>query len=326
MQPQAREISLLEGIKPELGRVEEEMYRLLKTDDRLLAESSTHLLKGGGKRLRPALVILSAGLFGPISDAVISVAAAAEIIHMATLVHDDVVDDAGTRRGIPTINARWSADLSILLGDYLFATAFSTLAATGDNRVVRIMADVVFQMCSGEIRQMEEEFDARQSEEDYLRRIEQKTAYFIAECCHLGGLLGGASDAEAQALRRYGNGLGMGFQIVDDILDFQANVATLGKPVGSDLRSGVITLPVIHALVRSDDADLIRSIITKRSIGDEEVEQVTRALEAAGSFDYAYRLALKYVRDARESLASLPQVPTLKTLETLTEFVLKRDF
>jgi len=245
---------------------------------------------------------------------------------MATLVHDDVVDDAGTRRGIPTINARWSADLSILLGDYLFATAFSTLAATGDNRVVRIMADVVFQMCSGEIRQMEEEFDVQQSEEDYLRRIEQKTAYFIAECCRIGGLLGGASEAEAQALRRYGNGLGMGFQIVDDILDFQANVATLGKPVGSDLRSGVITLPVIHALVRSGDADLIRSIITSRSIGDVEVKQVTRALEAAGSFDYAYRLALKYVRDARESLASLPQVPTLKTLETLTEFVLKRDF
>lgn len=319
------EYPFLVGIRPGLNRVEEEIHRALQAEDRPIEEVSTHLLRAGGKRLRPALVLLSGQIYGASEDVLVSVAASAELIHTATLVHDDTVDKAELRRGMPTVNAGWGDHIAILMGDYLFARAFSVLAATGDNRAVRIMADVVFHMCMGEIDQWSHTFDPDQDELAYLERINKKTGHFIAECCRIGGLLGGASEQEQKALRDFGYGIGMGFQIIDDILDLTASAERLGKHIGSDLRSGVVTLPVLYALTHSPQRRRIAEVIQGREVGDREVAEVRTLIERCGGFHYAYRMAERYTTHARRCLDLVPDTPAREALEAMAEYLMQRD-
>lgn len=317
---------LFAEVRDDLRQVEEQLYALLEGEDPDLQELATHLLRGGGKRLRPALVLLSAKMFRYHPVRVIPVAAAVELIHMATLVHDDVVDGATLRRGVPTVNARWGSRTSVLLGDFLFARAFSTLAATGDNRVVQIMADVVLRMSQGELQQLGAAFDLGRSEEEYLDQIDKKTATFIGECCRLGALLGEAGEDQVEALRRFGYCIGMGFQIVDDILDLAGDERELGKPRGTDLRSGVLTLPVLHALRQEGRSGPIRRRLEAGPPGNGAVEEIARLVGLSGSFEYAYARARAYIDQARGWLARLPAGPIRDRLDAIAEFVGTRRF
>ncbi len=319
-------VDLFSEIESDLPRVEAVIERALDTTDSLVKEVSTHLLRAGGKRLRPAMVLLSAKMGHYSLKHLLPVAAAVELIHMATLVHDDVVDASMVRRGLATVNARWSNAVSVLTGDYLFARAFSMLAAVGDPRVVQIMADVVYEMSTGELQQMSGSSDLDQGQADYFERIRKKTAVFIAESCRLGAVLSGAGEAQEMALYGYGLGVGMGFQIIDDILDFVASERQLGKPVGSDLRGGVVTLPVILALRAPARAGELVELLAQKTLGDREIARVTRILQESGAMEEAYREATAYIMQAKSHLVSLPNVPARRTLLSVADFVLAREF
>jgi heptaprenyl diphosphate synthase len=288
-------------------------------------EVITHLLKAGGKRLRPALVFLAAR-FGPLTKSRLEVGAAVELIHMATLAHDDVIDEAVVRRGQPTVHARWNERIAILAGDYLFARAFSLLASTGDNRLVRLMAAVVQTLCEGEIDQNVAVRRGEVPDEAvYLERVGKKTASLIAESCRVGALVAGAEDGVADALWRFGYALGVSFQIIDDILDFTGDTLGFGKVPGGDLRSGVITLPVIHALRTSPEAPRLRELVGQPDLSDEDMTFVQHTLAASGSFHYATQVAEEYIEAARAALGSLPDGETREVLAQMADFVLARQ-
>ncbi len=319
-------VSLFSEIERDLPRAEQYIEEALASQDPLLVEISTHLLKAGGKRLRPALVMLAAKVHRYDLDKILPAATAVELIHMATLVHDDVVDHSRLRRGRPTVNAKWSDGYSVLVGDYLFARAFQLLADTGDNRLVRVMADVVYQMSTGEIQQAATAFQVDQTVDDYYDRIAKKTALFLSESCRLGGLVSGAPEPRLEALTQYGYGLGMGFQIVDDILDFTATAPTLGKPIGSDLRAGILTLPVLHALTTSPRAATLREIVESRAVGDAEAQEASAIVRENGSLQYAYQTAHNFIQKAKDHLAQLPPGPAVTNLAVVADFVVDRAF
>ena len=319
-------LDVFSSIAVDLRQVEAAIEEALATRDTMLSEVSTHLLRAGGKRIRPALVILASKFPGVGLDRTVPVAVAVELIHMATLVHDDVVDNATLRRGRPTVNAKWSNQVSVLAGDYLFAKSFSILAQTGSPRVVQIMADTVYEMSRGELAQIASYFQLDQTEADYYERIAQKTGYLIAECCRLGGVVAGVSEPEIQALYDYGMGVGLSFQIADDLLDFYGSAATVGKPVCGDLKIGILTLPVIHALQHSQHSDELRAIIATQHITDDDVRRVKEILEAAGSFAYARHKADEHLARAVEALNRVPNLATRTALQTLADFVINRQF
>lgn len=328
-QPLAARVKTLDifsAIADDLRQVETAIEEALATEDTMLDEVSTHLLHAGGKRIRPALVLLASKFPGAQLHRVIPVAVAVELIHMATLVHDDVVDKATVRRGMPTVNAKWSNQVSVLTGDYLFAKSFSILAQTGNNRVVQIMADVVNEMSRGELAQMASYFQVDQTEEQYYKRIAQKTGYLIAECCRLGGAVAGAEERQVQALYNYGMGVGLSFQIADDLLDFHGSAAKVGKPVAGDLKTGILTLPVIHALKHSAHSDELRALIQTREIKENDVDRVKAILEDAGSFAYAREKADFHLASAVGELDNLPELATRMGLQVLADFVINRQF
>jgi heptaprenyl diphosphate synthase len=328
-QPLAAHVKALDifsAIADDLRQVEIAIEEALATSDALLSEVSTHLLRAGGKRIRPALVLLTSKFPGFQLSRVVPVAVAAELIHTATLVHDDVVDKADLRRGMPTVNAKWSNQISVLTGDYLFAKGFSLLAQTGNTRVVQIMAGVVYEMSRGELAQIASYFQVDQTEEQYYERIAQKTGYLLAECCRLGGIVGGAEEAQVQALYNYGMGVGLSFQIADDLLDFHGSAAKVGKPVCGDLKTGILTLPVIHALKHSPDAAELKAVIETRTITDADIARVKEILEAAGSFAYAREKADDHLARAVAELDHIPELATRSGLQVLADFVINRQF
>lgn len=319
-------LDVFSAIADDLRQVETAIEAALSTRETMLADVSTHLLRAGGKRIRPALVILASRFPGVELSRVIDVAVAVELIHMATLVHDDVVDNASLRRGRPTVNAVWNNQVSVLTGDYLFAKSFTLLADTGNNQVVRLMSEVVREMSQGELAQIASYFDLNQTEEDYFKRIAQKTGYLIAEACRLGALMAGAGEEQVRAVYEYGMGVGLSFQIADDLLDYFGDQGTVGKPVCGDLKIGILTLPVIHALRHSPDREILREIIATRAIGDAEVARVKEILEAAGSFEYARQRAREHIDGAVRSLEGAPTLTTRPALKTLADFVVNRKF
>ena len=304
-------------VRPVLDLVDAFIVRELSRHGELMGEMSKHLL-GGGKRLRPALVVLCGGMFGAEVDRMVPVAAAAEIIHMATLVHDDLIDDTSTRRGLQAVHARWGARASVLAGDHLFAKGFSILAAEGDPEVVRLMSDVVSVTCAGEVDELQAQWDVNGSEEAYLKRIRAKTGHFIAQCCALGAVLGRAAPGAAAAAAAYGADIGTCFQLVDDLLDFTADEGVLGKPVGSDLRGGVYTLPVVLALAGAAGPAL-RQLLVRRPVDDLLVSEVKGLLQSSGALAHAAGRALAMARHAQGVLDRLPAGMHRELLHHLAE-------
>lgn len=322
----AQPLDIFATIADDLRHVEGAIEDALSTRQDMLEEVSTYLLRAGGKRIRPALILLTSKFPGAQLARITPVAVAVELIHMATLVHDDVVDKATVRRGMPTVNAKWSNQVSVLTGDYLFARAFSILAQTGDTRVVGILANVVFEMSRGELAQINSYFQADQTEAQYYERISQKTGYLLAECCRLGGIVGGADEEQIQALYNYGMGFGLSFQIADDLLDFHGNAAKVGKPVCGDLKTGILTLPVIHGLNHSPYGQELQTIIASRNISDSDITRIKSILEEAGSFAYARQMALAHLAAAKTELDRVPELETGPGLKVLADFVINRQF
>jgi heptaprenyl diphosphate synthase len=278
-----------------------------------------HLLRAGGKRLRVALTFLGAG-FGdrdPSRTAdVQKLAAAIELTHLATLHHDDIIDEADTRRGVPSVNANWTNTLAVLSGDYLFAKS-SQMAAEVGGEVPGVLAATIAALCEGQIKEIEWAFRLDRSPEDYLHVIERKTARLLSAAAYLGARVGGAVLPVANTLEQFGTAFGIAFQVADDLLDFLGDEMETGKPAGTDLKEGVYTLPLLHAIgQRSEVAELVRS--------DGDLSGVVQALHETGSFRYARSVAERYASDAREAARLLPDVPERKALETLVDFVLRR--
>lgn len=303
-------------VEPGLAAVEALLHASLGSDVPAVAAMGAHLL-GGGKRLRPALVLLSGGAVGAPLERLVPVAAACELTHMATLVHDDVVDDSDRRRGLPTVHAKWGVPMSVLIGDHLFARGFALLAAQGDPAVVRVMSDVVSATCSGEIDELACQWDTETvSPEGYMRRVRGKTGRFIQECCGLGALVARAPAAWSEALLTYGAEVGDCFQVVDDLLDLTAEPEVLGKPTGSDLRSGVYTLPVVLALRGPGGAEL-RRLLQQRPVADGTVAAVRDILERTGALRHAGAVACAMAGRAQAALGALPDSPQRDALHAL---------
>jgi geranylgeranyl pyrophosphate synthase len=282
------------------------------------------LLASGGKRVRPAPALLAARLFDAAPSQAVSLGAALEMLHTATLVHDDLIDGSLLRRGLPTLNAQWTPGATVLTGDFLFARAAELAAETDSVRVMSVFARTLMVIVNGEINQM---FVGRgqASREGYLERIYAKTASLFAAAAEAGAILGDADDRAIDAMRLFGSEMGMAFQIVDDVLDFTADQERLGKPVGSDLRQGLFTLPVLYYLERHPDDRDVAALLNGRSGDGERVARVVAAVRASGAIDEALDEARAYVARAQAALRPMPDNTYRRALSDLADYFVSRN-
>jgi octaprenyl-diphosphate synthase len=319
---------IFEPIRADLEKVDEEFARHVQSRVQLIPQIGQYIRTSGGKRMRPAVLLMAARLSGYTGDRSILYAAVVEFIHTATLVHDDIIDDADLRRGRLAVHSRWGNDITVLLGDYLYIKSMA-LALTHDTLdIVRLLCDVTLKMIEGELYQLTKNGDADITEEEHFDIMRRKTAYLFGGCAQIGGLLGTVSKDQEQALREYGFNLGMAFQLVDDLLDYTGDEQTVGKPLGSDLREGKVTLPLIH-LQRQDKggsgAQIIRDVITSRQVTETQWSDLKRNLRDHASIDYAYRKAVEFADRAETHLYTFPSSPERDALLSLPDYVLSRD-
>lgn len=320
-------LELFYDIRHELEVVENDLREVVQANSQILTETSTHLLNAGGKRLRPALVLFSARFYNYNMEKVLPLAVALELSHMASLVHDDVVDASMTRRGNPTVKAIWGNNISTHIGSYLFAKSLMLIARYKEiPQIFEVLSDTSVKMCEGELQQISFSFDVHQSLKSYFYRIKRKTALLIAASAQLGAVACGAPRRIYLPLRRYGYNIGMAFQITDDILDVVAKESQLGKPIGSDLRQGIITLPVLHALARSEKKDHLVKLVCKVDKSEDEVKEALDIVRSCGAIDYSFEIARKFILKAKAELKALPDIPTRITLSMVADFVGIRQF
>lgn len=282
-----------------------------------------HLLNSGGKRIRPTVALLVGGMLGAPRNFTITLAAAVELLHTATLVHDDVIDGSLLRRGSPTLNARWSPGATILTGDFIFARAAKLAAEAESIEVMKLFAKTLSTIVNGEITQM---FISKGlvNREDYYTRIYAKTASLFELCTVAPVFLADGDEATIAAMKRYGYEVGMAFQIVDDILDFTSDQNDLGKPVASDLRQGLVTLPALHYLEKNPgDADL-QKVIEDRIVSEETLLKVVEAIRSSGAIESAMEEARQFVMRGLAALEGMPNTPERKALEGVARFVVDR--
>ena len=325
-------ISLFEPLAAELDRVERKMREPAHPEYPQLTAVLSSLLDSGGKRLRPALALLAGRLYPTDIEKLVSLAASVEMLHTATLVHDDLIDGALMRRGNATVNARWSTGATVLTGDYLFARAAAFAAETGNVRVMSIFANTLMTICSGELRQIFDRHNvphlvSEQAWEEalaqYDRRIHAKTASLFAAATEAASVLGNAPEVEQAALHAYGQLLGTGFQIVDDVLDFQGDEEVLGKPVASDLREGIVTLPVLYFLREHPDDERVAAVVHGKG-GEDLVREVVAAIGEAGAVNKALERARDLIGQSKAALSILPEGEARDTLDALADYSMTR--
>ncbi len=317
---------LFREITSDLKKVEKELGKFLIVDDPILSKTCLYLLQSGGKRLRPGFTLLSAKFFDYRFEKILPVAMALELIHMATLVHDDVVDASLTRRGRPTLAAGWGNTVSIATGDYLFAKALELIVKIDDTMISRILADVCVEMCQGEIQQIKSSYDVTQDFKQYYYRIQRKTALLIGLCCKLGAMVSNASPRQVWIMKNFGHCLGIAFQIVDDILDITADPKVLGKPVGGDIRQGIMTLPMIFALYGSPNAEHLKELLSKEKKTEAEVEEAVKLIKESGGIDKSRKIVELYIDKGIRNLYELPDIPSREALIELAHFVGERSY
>jgi heptaprenyl diphosphate synthase len=320
---EAPDPTLEREIRARLDDVERALEKAVVADSDMLAETARYLLAAGGKRFRPMLVLL-AGYFGdPTDPRLISGAVAIELVHAATLYHDDVIDEAEHRHGVPSVNARWNNTVAILTGDYLFARASEISAELGTD-IIALLARTIARLCDGQIREVEAAGNLEQPEDAYLEVIRRKTGSLIATSCRLGGMLSGAPVELLDVLEAFGEALGMAFQLSDDIMDVTSSQLELGKEPGVDIREGVYTLPVLLALRRGEHGKELAALLTD---GPPEGERLARALEIVrdeATVEEARIAVAAEVDRARGLAARFPQGPARTALLQLAEFLAAR--
>jgi heptaprenyl diphosphate synthase len=286
----------------DLDRLEQRLHGAVGHDDPFLAEVGAHLIGAGGKRIRPTLTMCAGYAAGgpdqPVSDDVITGGVACELVHIGSLHHDEVIDEAETRRGVPSVNARWSNIVAILSGDFLLARA-SGLAASLGADVAALLADTIGELCRGQVLELQHLWDVTRSEGDYSSAIEGKTASLFATSCRIGGMVSGVDEPTLDALTRYGQHVGLCFQIVDDCLDLTASDDDLGKPAGQDLLEGIYTLPVIYALA---DGGELRDLLGG-PLDADRIDQARKLATGNGAVDTALAVARDHAKKAGEALA-----------------------
>ncbi len=303
--------------------VEALLSAIAKRAPELLVEPALEALTSGGKRLRPLLLVLSARMGEPDHDHLLKALTAIEVLHTATLIHDDIVDRAESRRGLPTTVARYGRDLAVATGDYLFAESFHDLAEIGDPRLVRAFAEAAEGLAAGELEQYRAS-GATVEVEAYLEHIRKKTAGLFKAACVAGGSLGGLSLRQIDALARYGQALGIAFQMSDDVMDLVGKPGLMGKGIGTDLAEGTVTLPVIFAL-REGDADLIREVLTTPNPPQELLEAGIEAVLSTDAVAKTEVWAQDEIEAAIEGLELLPECPERSLLEFVATEVVGRD-
>ncbi len=313
-------------INKEMTLVEEHLIHSIDTELPVLDKAATHLVKAGGKRLRPAFALLASKLFSDSVEKTIPMAVALELVHMASLVHDDVIDNSQLRRGQPTVKSEWGNRVSLYTGNYVLAKALRLVASYQRSDVLEVLAEASMQICEGEIKQMLSCYKIHQGMKDYLRRIEKKTALLISVSCQLGAMTSSAKGFEIQALKRYGYYLGMAFQITDDILDFVADEKVLGKPVGSDVKQGVITLPAIYALRFGPHKERLGTLLASPQLCSEQASEIIELITESDGMDYAYHVSRKFADKARQQLNSLPDVSVKDSLYEIATFISGREY
>jgi octaprenyl-diphosphate synthase len=319
---------IFEPVRDELARVEREFARHLESRVDVIPEMGKYLQMSGGKRVRPAVLLLAARLCGYTGDRAVLNAAVVEFIHTATLVHDDIVDGAETRRGRLAAHSRWGNDITVLLGDYLYIRSMAMALTQDTLEVVRLLCEVTLRMIEGELYQLTKTGDASITEEEHFEIIRRKTAYLFSGCAEIGGLLGNCTPDQRTALREYGFNLGIAFQIVDDVLDYTADESALGKPIGGDLREGKVTLPVILLLRQTgpDVEDLVKGVIASREVTHENWRAIKELLARHGAVDAAFERAETYAERAKQHLiGAFGPCTEREGLLALTDYVLNRD-
>lgn len=310
-------------VQDDLPKVDAYLLELAKVEYPWLAGLVTHVISKSGKRIRPALTLLAGSFHDYRLDLLLPMASAAELLHTATLVHDDMLDGSLTRRGLPTVNSLWSKGTTVLLGDYLFANSAELVSRTANVRVMRLFAQTLMIICGGELAQGFAAFESSQTRESYYRRIGGKTASLFAMATESGAVLSGAPETEVQALRSYGYDVGMAFQIADDMLDFTGDAAEMGKPVGNDLLQGTLTLPALLLLEQMPNNNPIHTLFAGED-PEGNVQRTLALIQERDIINQSYDIARQFTTSAINSLAALPATPTRATLEQLAEYVLER--
>ena len=318
---------IVQLVEDDLARVEMFFEEQVRSDIPLIAEVGRYLREGGGKRIRPALLLLSCRVSGYRGERAILLAAVVEFIHTATLLHDDIIDEATVRRGRRSVNSRWGNDLTVLLGDFLYTKSMSMALSQDNLRILRLLSDVTLRMIEGEILEIQRYADLRVTADDHLSIIRRKTADLFSACLRIGAMLGEAGEAKERALASYGLNLGICFQMIDDLLDLTADEKVLGKPVANDLREGKLTLPAIFTLQRAGAVGLekLRAVIEDRGFARVPPQEIARLARDCGALDEARSLAERYAQAARRDLQPFERSPYREALLVLPDFILARD-
>ena len=318
---------IVQLVEDDLARVEELFQEQVRSDVRLVSEIGRYIQEGGGKRIRPALLLLACRLCGYRGNRAILLASVVEFIHTATLLHDDIIDEATVRRGRRSVNSRWGNDITVLLGDFLYTKSMSMALSQDNLKILRLLSDVTLRMIEGEILEIERNGDLKVNPADHIDIIRRKTADLFAGCMRIGAILGEVGPEKEEALAAYGLDLGTCFQMVDDLLDFTAEEKTLGKPVANDLREGKLTLPMIFLLRRAGapGIDKVSTVLEDRGFGRVSREEIVRLAREHGALDEARGLAEQYAAAARRDLLVFDRSPYREALEALPDFILARD-
>ena len=316
-----------EAYRGELEGVEEQIHKNLNSSVTLVNTVAAHILSSGGKRIRPLLLMLCARLCGYTGKDAFILASLVEFIHTATLLHDDVVDDADLRRGRQTARKVWGNQVSILVGDYLYSKAICHIVGFRNQGINEVLSEACRKMAEGEVLQLYYNGNPLITESEYLRIVENKTAGLIAAACKIGAIIGNASDDQQDALFCFGQRIGIAFQVADDTLDYAANGERLGKSLGQDLRQGKTTLPLLHLLQHCPDQDkqMIKDRMETRTLSDGDLRRIISLMQDYGSIAYAHDRATQFVMAATLDLAFFEESSPRRALSIVAEYMVNRD-
>ena len=316
-------VSIYLPVADELGQVEEHLHRISKEGVGEIASMLDYVVSTGGKRVRPAITLLASRFYGKDYTLPIIMATAVELLHVATLIHDDTVDNSSLRRGKATAGSLWGRNAAVLLGDYVFATSATFVCDTGNVRAIRRFSETIMDLSSGELLEYFNTYNCQQREEDYCDRIFRKTASLFSTAAETGALLSGAPEPAVQALKDYGHHIGMAFQIVDDILDVLASTDAIGKPVGHDLLQGVLTLPTIRLIERYPDDNPINALFQEGN-DSGHLESALDMIRNSGIVEECYAVVRDYCTKASHDLKTLDDGPVRRPLMDLAFYVMER--